>query len=231
MIDYRYMLKTLSMLVVLFATATLTAFAQTPDGWKTFVSPAQDFRVLMPAKLHEKYENFMGQTTKIYQQLDADRVAYALTDGIYVDKDKKPDSHKNITNQVVSAAETKFASKEEKEVSKEVSEAEGKGWHGKKIVFKTNDRTVLTMLVAIANSDDVVYNLYANAGEDKPNVAQFFKSFEVEPERATASHLDQTRSPSVHGFINIVWTISLAALGLAAVAIIIAIIRNHGKPN
>lgn len=230
-IDYAYMLRTLSTLVVLFALATLTAFAKTPDGWKEFVSPAQDFRVLMPAKLHEKYENFMGQTTKIYQQIDDGKVAYALADGIYVDKDKKPASHDNITQQIISAAEAKFTSKEDKQVSKDITPVKGKGWHGKRVVFKTSERVVLTLLVAIADTDDVVYNLYANAGEDKPNVAEFFKSFEVEPKRATASHLDQTRSPAVHGFVNVVWTISLAALGLAAVAIIVSIIRNHGKPD
>lgn len=223
------MLKKLSTLVVLFAVTTLTAFAQTPDGWQEFDSPTQDFKILMPAKLHQKYENFIGQTTKIYQQLDSDKVAYALADGIYVDKDKKPKSHDDITAQIISAAEAKFASKETGTAAKEITEAEGKGWHGKKVIFKTADRVVLTMLVAIANTDDVVYNLYANAGEDKPNVAKFFKSFEVEPRRATASHLDQTRSPAVHGFVSIVWTISLAVLGLAAVAIVVSIIRNSKR--
>lgn len=223
------MLKKLSALIVFFAVASVAAFAKAPDGWIEFVSPTQDFRVLMPANLHVKYDNLVGQDTKIYQQLDSDKVAYALADGISVDKATKPKSQTLIIEQIISAAETKFARKESKQVTKEVSDAEGKGWHGQKVVFKTADRVILTMLVAIGNTDDVVYNLYANAGEDKPHVAEFFKSFEVEPKRLVSSQSQQAKLPAVNGFVNIVWTISLAILGLAAVAIMISIIRNRGK--
>jgi hypothetical protein len=218
-------------LIALIASATLAVYAQVPEGWTEFTSPSKDFHVLLPAKLHKKVENVMGQKAIMYQQLDPDGTAYALADGIYVNPAKKPKSHADVITNLAAAAEAKFMQSVATPVTKESTDLNGKGWHGRKIVFKTENHVLLTVLIAISNSDDVAYALYANAGEDKPNVAAFMNSFQVDPELASKSHMDLSRSAGVNGFVNVIWTISLAALVAAGVAIIVSIIRNRAPSS
>lgn len=222
------MLKKLTTLILLIATAVLPALAEIPIGWKQFSPPGKDFNVLMPDKPHRKLENMMGQQAIMYQQL-SDGVAYAVLDGIYVNPRKKEQAQTDLYEQAIAAAEAKFTSSETEPVERVETDETGEGWHGKKVVFKTADRVLLTMLVAISNADDVVYTLYANAGEDQFNVLQFFKSFVVDPDRATRSHLDLTKSVGIGSFVNVIYTISLIVLAAIAVYIGVSIIRSRNK--
>lgn len=213
---------------------TATAPAQTtppaaiskPDGWQLFTPPAGDFHILLPANVQRKVDDQPGKTSIQYFQ-HADEIDYLVTDGKYISSAQRRNAVQGFFEEAVGKIEQQLNKKNQSLVTRELSEVSGKGWHGKQVSFKTNDKDLATIRIVFSSADDVGYKLLASSGLDNPRVRMFFDSFEVDPAVASKAHLGMTSSSTVRNFVGVVWPLSLLVLGAVVVSLVVAAFKNR----
>ncbi len=208
------------------STAASKPDLQIPDGWQVFTPPAGDFRVLMPANVKRRTDNKTGRPQVMYYQ-QANDIDFLVADGSYMTKSRNEGAQFDYYQEAVNTIEQQLNQKHKSLVTKEVSDVTGQGWHGKQISFKTNDADLATVRVVYSTAGDVAYKLLASAGTDNPIVRTYFDSFEIDSTVASKAHLDSASSASVRNFVDVVWAISIAVLGVVMLALIVSAIKNR----
>jgi hypothetical protein len=208
-----------------------------PDGWQLFVSPGQDFRILLPAKVKRTANDKLGRIAMMYFQRDANGIDYLITDGVYLNPARKAEEQEVYFQDALKTIEKQLHEKTPEFVN-EVSDVTGIGWHGKQVSFKHDDSVLATIRVAFSNNDDVAYKMLANNGHDIANVRTFFDSFEVNPIVASRAHPDpkatiaksndEHEKPSaINNFVQVIWTISAVMLAIVLVSLVASKLRHR----
>ncbi len=214
----------------LLLSLCFAARASSQDSeWSTFSLPSREFSVEMPPNVRKRIEERSGSLEVIYYQSDSSGIRFDIEDGAHVDPKDKPKSHEAFLLNLLDFMTAQFKLAGADNIEKIVADVNGSGWHGKKVLFRTNGAAIATLLVAYSNNDDVVYTLISNAGDDKPNVNRFFNSLKVDPIAASKAHLADAQTAGINSFVGLIWTASVLIMGAVVVSIVVSVVRNRKK--
>lgn len=170
--------------IFIFCVLGICAPAFATD-WETFSPPSKEFSISLPVGI-SRMSKEDGMDAVMYSSSDGD-INYLVDDGSEVNPlDQK--SQDQFVVGVTDGMMEKLKSGGVKGAQTSEEKVKGRGWHGKKTTVSIGGKKVMTVVVAIANNDDVAYTCMATAGDDNPKVANFFESLVVDPPIATEAH-------------------------------------------
>lgn len=208
----------------------LVQSTEKPAGWQLFTAPAGDFQILLPANVQRRADNRPGKSSLQFFQHDDD-IDYLVAEGTYISPARKEAAQQGFYQEAVNTIDRQLNKKHTALITREESPVKGKGWYGKQISFKTENRDLATVRIVFSSDGDVGYKLLASAGTDNDKVKSFFDSFTVDPAVASKAHLGATGSSSIRNFVSFVWPVSLIVLVAVVVGFIVSIFRNRNREN
>ncbi len=196
--------------------------------WETFTPPSKEYSISLPVGI-SRIAKDDGMDAIMYSSSDGD-INCLIDDGSEINPlDQKMQDR--FTQEVTDGMMERLNSGGVKNVLTTTKKVKGKGWHGTKTSVTIQGKKAMTVVVAVANNDDVAYTLMATAGDDNPKVANFFDSLVVEPTIATEAHGKKSFAYKSGVQIGklLFWVLLFAVLAGALVTVVFFVRRNIKK--